>query len=61
MLQAYAGEGVEGAEGFVEEQDLGLIDQRAGDGGALRHAAGKLMRVGVFEAFEVDQGDVLAD
>ncbi|MNF89561.1 hypothetical protein D3C84_720910 [compost metagenome] len=59
MLQAHPGQGVEGAEGFVEQQHFRLVDQCAGDGRALRHAAGQLVGVGVFKTFEVDQRNVL--
>ena len=44
--------GVEGAEGFVEEEDLGLADDRAGQGDALALAAGKLRRLAVHEIAE---------
>ena len=40
-----AGQRVKGAEGFVHQQDVGVVDQGAADGGALLHAAGKLARV----------------
>jgi hypothetical protein len=40
--QLFAGEGVQRAEGLVEQQHLGLVDQRAADAGALLHAAREL-------------------
>jgi hypothetical protein len=42
--QLFAREGVERAEGLVEQQHLGLVDQRAADAGALLHAARQLPR-----------------
>jgi len=39
-----AGGGVEIAGGFVGEKDGGLVDQGAGEGGALELASRKLMR-----------------
>ena len=51
---------VEGAEGLVEQQHLGLLDQRLGDGEALLHAAGELRRVLVVGAVEADMGEDLA-
>ena len=50
--------GVERAERLVEQQDLGLHRQRAGDADALRHAARKLARIGVGEVAEADERDV---
>ncbi|MNP44428.1 hypothetical protein D3C76_1382910 [compost metagenome] len=59
VLQSYPGQRIEGAQGFVEQQHFRFVDQCAGDGCPLRHAAGQLMRVGVFKAFKVDQSNVL--
>jgi hypothetical protein len=42
--QLLAREGVERAEGLVEQQHLGLVHQRAADAGALLHAARELPR-----------------
>ena len=42
--QLFAREGVEGAEGLVEHQQLRLVDERAAERGALLHAAGELPR-----------------
>ncbi len=39
VLQARAGEGVERAQRFIEQQDLGLHRECAGDGDSLTHAA----------------------
>ena len=44
VLHPHAGEGVERAERFVEQQDFGVIDQRAGERDALGHAAGEMVR-----------------
>jgi hypothetical protein len=40
--QLLAGEGVQRAEGLVQQQHLGLVHQRAADAGALLHAARQL-------------------
>ena len=52
--QLLAREGVERAEGLVEHQDLGLVDQRAADRRALLHAAGQLPGEFFGEATEAD-------
>ena len=41
----HTGLGVERARGLVCQQDLGIVDERAGDGDALHLAAGKLARL----------------
>ena len=46
-LQALAELQVEGAERLVEQQDLGQVDQRAGQRDPLLHAAGELIRPAV--------------
>ena len=48
---------VEGAEGFVEEQDLGFVDQRAGEGDALALASAKLGGFAGTVAVEFDEGE----
>src|SRR5918992_4573001 len=53
--QLLAREGVERAERLVEQQDLGLVDQRAADRGALLHAARELPRMLFHEARESDR------
>jgi hypothetical protein len=40
------GLGVEGRGGFVEDQDVGVLEQGAGDGDALLLAAGELGAAG---------------
>ena len=44
ILHPHPGEGIERAERFIEQQDLGMIDQRPGERDPLGHAAGKMMR-----------------
>jgi hypothetical protein len=48
--QLFAGKGVQGAKGLVEQQHFGLVDERAANAGALLHAARKLPRKLVFIA-----------
>lgn len=55
ILHAHAGEGIESAEGFVEKKDFGMIDESAGEGDALSHAAGEMMGKGGGESFEADE------
>ena len=61
VLHAHAGEGVERAERFIEQQNFGMIDQRAGQSDALGHAAGEMMRIGIGESFEADQAHEFVD
>ncbi len=49
-LHGLAQAGVECGEGFVQEQDLGLADDGAGEGDALLLAAGKLGRFAVLQS-----------
>ena len=56
ILHPHAGEGVERAERFIEQEDFGMIDQRPGEGGALGHAAGEMMRIGVGETLPGRRG-----
>ena len=60
-VEALAGHLVERAERLVEQQHLGLGDQRAGDRDALAHAAGQLRRPGLLEALEADELDEVGD
>ena len=48
-------------EGLVHQQDLGLDDERAGDGHALLHAAGQLLGIGFGEILQAQQVQVAAD
>ena len=43
------------AQRLVENEQLWVVDQRARQSRALRHAAGKLVRVGIGEVCEPDQ------
>ncbi|MOA00359.1 hypothetical protein D3C78_1197170 [compost metagenome] len=61
VLQLHAGEGVHRAERLVEQQHLRARVQAAGDGHALRHAAGQLLGQGVGEAFQTDLVDQSVD
>src|SRR3546814_16439563 len=58
LVEVVAGDLVEGAERLVHQQQLGLERQRAGDGDALLHAAGKLPGKFLLEALEVHQVEV---
>src|SRR5215813_5208015 len=46
---------VELGQGFIENEELWVVDQGARQGRALRHAARKLVRVGIGEAGQPDQ------
>src|SRR5207244_2248358 len=61
VLHAHAGEGIERAERFVQEQNFGMIDERPRESDALRHAAGKMMRISAGEFFETDEAHELGD
>ena len=50
-----AGQGVQGAERLVHQQDGRVVAQRPGDRGPLPHAAGQLPRVGALEAGQADE------
>ena len=50
--------GVEGAEGLIEQEDVRLRGERAGEGHALPLATGQLGGVPVGEARELDAADV---
>jgi hypothetical protein len=56
-----AGLGVEAGGGLVEDQQLGLVDQRPGQGEAALHAAGERLDAGVFLALEAGEGEQLGD
>ena len=49
-----AGGGVEVADGFVGEEEFGLVDESAGNGDALHLPAGELMRHAVAVVVELD-------
>lgn len=46
---------VKRAEGFVHQEQVGVEGERAGDGGALLHAAGKLPGIFLAETGEIDE------
>ena len=52
---------VEGAEGFVHQQDLRIVGQRPGNRHPLHHAAGQLLGVVVGETRQADFIDVVID
>ena len=49
LLHLGAGLAVERPEGLVHQQDLGIVGERPGDGDALHHAAGELLRLSLME------------
>ncbi len=53
-IEVFAGEGVEGGEGFVHEKHARLEDERAGKSDTLAHTAGELVDRPVFETAEAD-------
>ena len=55
VLQAHAGEGIERAERFVEEENFRVIDECACQSNALGHAPGKMMRISIGKCFESDE------
>ncbi|MCY1403393.1 hypothetical protein D9M71_185730 [compost metagenome] len=61
LLHLQARLAVEGAEGFVHQQDLRVVGQRAGDGDALHHPAGQLLGVVVGKAAQAHFIDVVVD
>src|SRR2546426_3729625 len=61
VLQDAPGLRIERAEGLVHEQDVGLAGERLRQRHALLHAARKLARVALLEAFEVHEAHVLLD
>ena len=62
LLELAPDERVEGGEGLVHEQDLGVGGQSAGEPHPLLHPAGELAREAVLVAVEVDEAvEVLVD
>ena len=49
--------GVERREGLVQQENIGVAGQCPGEFHALAHTAGKLMRVMILEALDLDQPD----
>lgn len=57
----FADLGIEGTEGFIEEEDFGAGGQGAGEGDALALAAGELGGVAFFHAAELDEVEEFID
>ena len=57
VLHQRAGLHVQGAEGFVHEDDPRLVGERRGDRDPLAHAAGELVRVRVGEVRQADPAE----
>ncbi len=56
-IHAPPGDGVECAKGLIEQQQRGFKTERAGNCGALAHAAGELAGPRLFEALQTNQLD----
>lgn len=54
VLQRGARDGVDRREGLVHQQDLGLVDQGAGHGNPLAHAAREFVRVAIRHLRQTD-------
>src|SRR5581483_5397341 len=61
IMQQVARLRVQGGERLVHQQDVRLCSQRAGQGDALSHAAGKLVRVTVFELRQVHEAQIVVN
>ena len=61
LLQIAAGDCIEGAEGFIQQQQPGANGQGAGDGHPLLHAAGELTGVLIGGMAEAHQLNALFD
>src|SRR5690606_41484647 len=57
VLEVGAGLGVDGGEGLVHDEHLGLVSHGARDRDALLHAARELPRVAVAGVIETDRED----
>src|SRR4029077_4580016 len=55
ILHTHAGESVEGAQGFIEQKNFGMINQGASQSYALCHSARKVMRISVGEGFQANE------
>src|SRR6478735_3229580 len=55
VVQQVAGDGVQGRERLIHQQQLAVLRERAGQGHALAHAAGQFVRAPVRGFGEVDQ------
>ena len=54
-LQRQTRQRIELAERLVEQQQGRIVDERAGERGALSHAAGELMGIGLAEVAKTDE------
>ncbi|MNN74796.1 hypothetical protein D3C81_1910310 [compost metagenome] len=54
FLHLASGQGIEGGEGFIHQQDFRLHRQRPGNGDPRFHAAGQGVRVGIGKRGEAD-------
>ena len=61
VLHVHAGEGVQCAQGLVQQQDAGLVDQGTDQGYTLGHAAGQLGRIIIPEILQADDLDHVLD
>ena len=61
LAQLDPGARVEAGGGLVEQQHLGVVDERVGEAQALLHAARQALDVGVALVGEVDQLEQVAD
>ena len=61
LVEALAGDVIEGSEGFIHEQQAGAGDEGAGDGDAHLHAAGKFGRERIIEIREADPVEDFAE
>ena len=55
LVEPVAGDLVERAERLVHQQQLGIVDERAGDRDALAHAARQFVGIGLLPARQADQ------
>src|SRR5687767_106297 len=61
ILHLHASESVQRAERFVEQQDFGMINERARQCHSLRHAAGKMMRERAGKGFQTNKAHEFID
>ena len=61
LPQLDAGARVEAGRGLVEQQHLGVVDERVGEAEPLLHAARQALDVGVALVAEVDEVEEVAD
>ncbi len=55
--QIFRGQHIQGAEGLVHQEDIGVDHHGAGEADALTHAAGQFARIGAFVTVQTDQID----